>query len=123
MKENLERGIFVSILLLIVICLFAIADHFLHGLNASWSVPDYYFKNKIPYGFLWGLIGLLAAWRVQDIWLKAFMVAGVISVTLQVRYFLEGYPLGFVLIFLLFHFLILYCLLAGMFRVYNRYYL
>ena len=106
---------------MVVILLFTIIDHSIHGLEDAWKVPDYYFRNKIPFGFLWGLVGLLLARKTQNIWLKAFAVAGTIAITLQVRYFIEGYPLGFVLLFLLFHFMILYMLSVGMFKIFEKY--
>lgn len=120
-KEKVVNTIFILVLLFIVILLFTIIDHFIHGLEGSWSVPDYYFRNKIPFGLLWGVVGLLLAMRINKVWLKSLVVAGIISVTLQTRYFLEGYPLDFVLLFLLFHFIILYFLLLIMFFVYNKY--
>lgn len=121
MKEKILKQIFLGIILLIVILLFTIVDYTIHGLQSAWSVPDYYFRNKIPFGFLWGIIGLLITHKIQNLWLKALVVSGIIAITLQTRYFIEGYPLNFVFIFLLFHFLILYCLTAGMFWVCNRY--
>ena len=121
MNTKLQNGIFFGILLLIVILLFTIADYFIHGLGNTWGVPDYYFKNKIPFGFLWGIVGLLLAGKFQSIWAKALMVSGVIAITLQLRYFLEGYALGFVLLFLLFHFVILYFLSVGMFKILDKY--
>ena len=121
MKEKLQGAVFSSVILLIVILLFTVIDHSIHGLEKAWGVPDYYFRNKIPAGFLWGIVGLLLARKIQSIWLKALVVAGVIAFTLQVRYFTEGFALDFVLLFLLIHFAILYFLSAGMFWVFNRY--
>jgi len=115
MKEKIRKGFFVGVALLIAILLFTIIDHFIHGLQDAWGVPDYYFKDKIPAGFFWAVIGLFLAKKFQNIWLKSLVVAGLIALALQVRYFLSGYALNFVLIFLLFHFLILFFLLAGMF--------
>lgn len=121
MKRKLLNGAFRAVILLVVILLFTIIDHFIHGLKDTWSVPDYYFRNKIPFGFLWGVAGLLIAKKFQNIWLKATVVSGVIAITLQSRYLIEGYPLGFVLWFLLFHFIILYFLSIGMFSAFNKY--
>lgn len=122
-STKIKKGIFACIALMIVILLFTIIDHFIHGLESYWGVPDYYFRNKIPFGFLWGIVGLFLVYKlkISNIWLKALTVSGIIAVTLQVRYFIEGYSLGFVLIFLLFHFLILYLLLVVMFKVFSNY--
>ncbi len=121
MKETVLKASFAAVVLLIVILLFTVIDHAIHGLENSWSVPDYYFRNKIPFGFLWGVVGLLLAIKFQNIWLKSLSVAGIISIALQVRYFIEGYPINFVLLFLLFHFIILYLLSVGMFLILNKY--
>ncbi len=120
MKEKITNGIFVGSSLLIVILLFTIIDHAIHGLESAWSVPDYYFRNKIPFGFLWGVVGLYLARNYQNIWFKALILAGVVAVTLQTRYFLEGYPLDFVVLFLFIHFIIVYFLSVGMFAIFQK---
>lgn len=121
MKEKLNNITFSLLLLMIVILLFTIFDNSIHGLQDIWSVPEYYFKDKIPFGFLWGIVGLIFARKVHNTYLKALTVSGIISVTLQTRYFLEGYPLSFVFLFLLFHFIILYFLSLGMFLILKKY--
>lgn len=121
MNPRLQKGISTCIILMVVIILFTIIDYFIHGLENYWSVPDYYFKNKIPFGFLWGLVGLFIASKYKNIWLKSLIFSGTIAVTLQIRYFIEGYALDFVLIFLLFHFLTLYFLSLGMFKIFEKY--
>jgi hypothetical protein len=121
MKEKILKGFFAAIVLLIVVLLFTIIDYEVHGLKIAWSVPDYYFRNKIPAAFILGIIGLLLARKFKNTWLKALTVAGLIAVLLQIRYFITGYPLSFVLVFLLIHFAILYFLSMGMFLVYNKY--
>lgn len=113
--------VFIAGALLAVIILFAGTDYFIHGLKSVWSVPEYYYRNKILAGFLWGAAGLLLAGRFQKVWLKALVFSGAVALPLQVRYFLEGYALDFVLIFLFIHFVILYFLSAGMFRVFGKY--
>jgi hypothetical protein len=121
MKGKLLKGIFIGTVFLIVILLFTIIDHAIHGLENKWSVPDYYFRNKIPFGFIWGIIGLLFSRKFKSIWSKALIVSSIIAIALQFRYFTEGYPLDFVLVFLLIHFIILYFLSVGMFLVFNKY--
>lgn len=120
MKEKILNGAFIGVILLIVILLFTIVDHSIHGLENSWSVPDYYFRNKIPYGFLWGVVTLFFTYKIENIWLKAMILASIIAITLQTKYLIEGYPLGFVLLFLLIHFAILYPLSICMLLVSNK---
>ena len=119
--HNIKKVFFAAIVLLTVVLLFTIVDYLIHGLEGAWSVPDYYFRNKIPAAFLLGIAGLFFAGKFQSIWLKAMTMAGVISVLLQTRYFITGYPLSFVLVFLLIHFVILYFLSAGMFLIFKKY--
>lgn len=121
MRGKFLEGIFTAIILLIVILFFTIIDYWIHELRDIWSVPDYYFRNKIPFGFLWGMVGLLVATRLRNIWLKALGVAGIIAISLQVRYFIEGYNLTFVFLFLPFHFIIVYFLSLGMFVIIGKY--
>lgn len=115
--NKVSKVIFDGVVLLITILLFTVVDYAIHGLSSAWSVPDYYFKNKIPFGFLLGVIGLFLARKTPNVWLKAFTVAGIVTVALQLRYFIEGYAFSFVLLFLLFHFAILYILSVVMFTV------
>lgn len=112
--------IFTGTVLLIVILLFTVIDHFVHGLESAWSVPDFYFRNKIPFGFLWGLVGLLFARKSSNLWFKALIFSAVVALALQARYFIEGYALGFVLLFLMIHFVILYFLSVAMFSLFDR---
>lgn len=121
MKKKFSENIFIGIVLLTVILLLTIVDHSIHNLQSAWGVPDYYFGNKIPYGFLWGIVGLFLAKNYSNIWIKGLIFSGTIAVTLQTRYFIEGYPLNFVFLFLLIHFLILYPLSIIMFLVFNKY--
>ncbi len=118
---NFSKGAIYLVILLAMILLFAAIDYFIHGLEKAWSVPDYYFRNKILAGFLWGIAGLFFARKFQNIWLKSLIVSGIIAATLQVRYFLEGYALDFVILFLFIHFFILYFLSVGMFAIFNKY--
>jgi len=89
--------------------------------NRYRAPADYYFRNKIPAAFLLGIIGLFLTRKFQNTWLKTMTVAGIIAVFLQTRYSIEGYPLSFVLLFLLIHFIILYFLSMGMFLIFNKY--
>jgi len=121
MKTKIINWLFEGIVLSIVILLFTIFDHYFHGLEDKWSVPDYYFKDKIPFGFLWGVVGLFLVSRVSGLNIKALILSGVVAMALQTRYFLTGYPFDFVVIFLFIHFIILFVLSYIMFRLFKRY--
>lgn len=117
MNNKLLQWIYGGSLLLIVILLFTIFDYYSHSLSDLWSVPEYYFRNKIPAGFLLGVLGLFLARNVQNVWWKSFVVSATIAVILQIRYYIEGYAPSFVFVFLLIHFVILYLLVSAMFLI------
>lgn len=104
---------YVFLATLIIITLFALGDYLLHSLSAEYSVPSYYFVNKFIFGTLIIFMSYLLVCR-KNIWVKSLFISVSTSTLLQIRYFLEGYPLKFVLLFLFFHFLMLIpsCLLA-----------
>ena len=121
MRDRVTYWFFTSIIILTVILLFTIIDHSIHVLKLAWSVPNYYFRNKIPFGFLWGIVGFYCTHKSENIWIKAMIFSGIVSITLQTRYFIEGFSLNFVLTFLLIHFIIIYLLVIVMFLVFRRY--
>lgn len=103
--------------LLVLILAFTAVDYFFHSLFPEWSVPDYYFRNKIIFGFLLSIPAVWVSLKLSNIWGKALVFSLIISVLLQLRYYFEGYSLNFVLTFLLIHFLILYVLSSIMFII------
>lgn len=106
--------------LFILILAFTAIDYVFHILKAEWSVLEYYFRNKIIFGFLWGIPALFIAWKSPKLWQKSLIFSVILAVILQARYYLEGYPINFVLIFLLIHFLILLALSFIMFKSVNK---
>ena len=91
---------------LLIILLFTALDYFTHGLSPEYSVPNYYFRNKIIFGTLIGFLALIFLNKIN--WGKrALLTSLIVSVLLQTRYYLEGYPKKFVFEFMLFHFLML----------------
>jgi len=101
---------------LIIVLLFAAADYFFHQLSAEYSVPPRYFPNKIIYGTIFLFISLWVFSRLS-LWRRSFLSALIVSALLQARYFFEGYPLDFVLIFLFIHFIILFLLCYWYFKI------
>lgn len=110
MKKNTKLSIkkyFLSFLIILVIILiFTIVDYVVHLLSEEYSVPSYYFRNKVIFGTLIGILlwPFIKKYKTNT---KSILLSVVVSVLLQTRYFLEGYPKEFVFEFLLFHFLIL----------------
>lgn len=106
MNNNIEKIIRGCLLIIPIILIFYGLDYFTHEIIPSFGVPDYYFKNKIIFGVIWGVIAYLFV-RKLPILKRSLIISAVVAVTLQIRYYLEGYPLGFVLIFLVLHFIML----------------
>ncbi len=96
------------LLILGIILIFTLIDYFFHQLSPEYSVPSRYFPNKIIYGTLIGFIMFWLLATMKRPWLKSLFFSGVTVIFLQIRYFLEGYPLNFVIEFLFIHFAILY---------------
>jgi hypothetical protein len=108
-KDALGFGsVFISLIFVLeVILVFTFIDYGIHSLSEAYSVPDYYFINKIIYGTLIGTIAYLFV-RKKPIMTKSLFVSAVVSILLQIRYLLTGYALSFVLLFLVVHFVILF---------------
>ena len=104
-RLNIKKTAFIIIAIFAIIVLFTAVDYFVHYLSSEYAVPSYYFRNKIIYGAVYGAIIYFFV-RNQTPFKKALFFSG-IAVLLQIRYFIEGYPLDFVLEFLAIHYLIL----------------
>ena len=105
-KTKLNEYIIFFFISSIIISILTIIDYFLHSLSPDYAVPSYYFRNKVIFGAIIGFIVLIFAQKLS-ISKKSAVFSAVVSLLLQVRYFLEGYPKKFVLEFLFIHFLIL----------------
>ena len=108
MKTRFDfKKIFYSVIIvLMIILVFTIIDYAVHSFSEEYAVPPYYFRNKIIFGTL---IGLVAYFFVRKLKLikKSVIFSAVISILLQTRYFLEGYSIKFVAEFLVFHFVMI----------------
>jgi len=90
-----------------IILIFTGVDYLAHLISPDYSVPSYYFKNKIIFGTIYGFIAYLFI-KNQAPMKKALIFSATISILLQLRYyFIEHYSLEFVLEFLVIHFAIL----------------
>jgi hypothetical protein len=96
-------------LIVFVVLVFAFFDYLIHLSNAEYAVPSYYFKNKVIYGVLWGIVVYLLTfkWKAK-LWLRSLFFSFIVALILQVRYAYEGYSLDFVLEFLFIHLAILW---------------
>ena len=91
----------------IIISVFALIDYFIHSLSPEYAVPSHYFRNKIIFGTFIGFVTLSFTIKKFNSYITAMIFSATVSILLQIRYYLEGYPTNFVFEFLLWHFLIL----------------
>ena len=94
-------------LLALVIVIGTIFDWFAHQVRPEFWVPTEYFRHKIIFGTVIGFIAfsVLRPFVRSDFWL-AVGVAATVSVLLQTKYFLQGYDLTFVFLFMGIHFIV-----------------
>src|SRR3989304_10124357 len=102
------KKVFVALIFIFeVILIFTFFDYLIHGLSQEYSVPAQYFINKIIYGTIIGFITYLFV-RKKPVLKKSFILSAIVSILLQTGYYLQGYSLSFVLLFLAIHFAILF---------------
>ncbi len=92
--------------MLLVIGLGTVIDYFVHSSSERFAVPSWYYRNKVIFGTVWGAVAVLVSLKfIQNYRWRALFVALVVAVVLQIKYFLEGYDLFFVFLFMGLHFL------------------
>ena len=89
-----------------IILIFTLFDYLVHSLSPDYDVPSYYFRNKAIFGTLLCFVTLLIVRRRSTL-VKTAVIATTVSILLQTRYAIEGYPTWFVLGFLVVHFVTL----------------
>ena len=100
-KKNLQQfG-----LILLIITLGTAIDWVVHHTSSNFSVPFEYYPNKIIFGAFWGFV----SFKVLRHWFKtpfsiAAGICAVVSIVLQTKYFLQGYDIRFVILFMFLHF-------------------
>ena len=121
-KERLtwEKTIRIFLIVFGIILLFTLIDFFIHKLSNEYDVPSYYFRNKVIFGTLIGFFSYLFV-RKQKLLVKSLVFSAIVSVLLQTRYYLEGYPLDFVFLFLGIHFAILLAVSWLVFKLAKKY--
>ncbi len=124
--KKLEKGFkfrnlaLILLSVFIIILIFTLIDVLVHSLSEEYAVPDYYFRNKIIFGTIIGFVTYLFI-RKRNLFTRSLTFSVVVSVLLQIRYFLEGYSLEFVIEFLFFHFLMLIFVSLICFKIFNEF--
>lgn len=105
-STGIKQWIISFIIILAIILVFAFFDYLVHQISPDYAVPEYYFRNKIIFGTIIGFIAFMIV-KNKPVITKTLVVSLSVAVLLQTRYYLTGYPLKFVLEFLVIHALIL----------------
>jgi len=103
-RQNLKQ----LLLIILVICLGTVIDFIVHQSNIRFDVPFEYFPNKIIFGSIWAFVFLkiFSGWAgVKKPAALAILVSLGTAVVLQTKYFLQGYDLFFVGLFMFLHFI------------------
>lgn len=111
--EEYTKIIFTIILIILIFTFF---DFLIHQLSEQYSVPSYYFRNKIIFGTFIGIAAYLLL-RNKKLIGKSIGFSAIIAILLQTRYFIEGYSLKFVIVFLFIHFFVLLIVSYLVFRL------
>lgn len=108
MKINYRATLKQLAIIMLVIVIGTFFDFFAHNASPRFAVPGEYFINKIIYGSLFGLI----FFKISRNWFKvtrpgylAFWMSLGVAVVLQTKYFLQGYNLFFIGLFMILHFI------------------
>lgn len=112
MQNKIYLVLYNLFFLAVVILLFTFTDSVIHTFRAEWAVPEYYFRNKIIFSLIFGVIlfFVLGRSKIQSSLRKAAIFSLTICTLLQIRYLISGYDLSFVLIFWVIHTVILFAL-------------
>ena len=105
--------------ILLIIFVFTLIDFFVHQLSGEYSVPSYYFRNKLIFGTIWAFVVYLFVRKLKPL-AKAAIISAVVVVFLQIKYYLEGYPKDFVFLFLGIHFVILLATTLLVFKLFEK---
>jgi len=120
MDKQKIKGLAVRFIIVLgVILIFGAFDYYAHSLSLEYTVPSRYFRNKIIFGTVYGFVTYLLI-RRQSLFMRALIFSLAVSVLLQIRYFLEGYPLDFVELFLGIHLGILLVVSYIAFRITDK---
>lgn len=115
MAMKIHHNIKVLALMILIVLSATGIDWLAHQISPAYEVPSDYFRNKIIYATIWGLLGLMAMPTENNMTRKAAWISFMIAVVLQTRYFLQGYDLPFVALFVFIHFFAFFIPMAVVF--------
>jgi len=106
-KEIKYKFLKLVFLVLLITVIATFIDWIVHSLRPEFYVDFEYYRNKVIFSVLWGVVVLFVIKKIKltkNINVKALIFSAFIAVVLQVKYFLLGYDLFFVILFLFLHF-------------------
>ena len=110
-------------LIVLTIAIGTIFDWIVHHTSPRFEVPFEYYPNKIIFGSLWGFIifkVLRNYIKVKNPTHLAFLMSLLVAITLQTKYFLQGYDLYFVILFMVLHFIMFLVPAIFIFKKYKQ---
>ena len=118
-KLNWSSIVLAIVSIIAIVLLFTLMDYFTHSLSAEYAVPSYYFRDKIIFGIVWALVAYYFV-RKKKILSRSLIISAFVAIVLQTRYYLTGYALDFVLLFLVLHFVMLFVSCLVVFRLMKK---
>jgi len=104
--ETIKNKLFKRLgLLAVIVTIAVLLDFAAHSVSQAFYVPWEYFRNKIIFAILYGFIALWLLQKINSSLRKSAIFSAVLAVLLQIKYFLQGYDIFFVILFLFLHFL------------------
>lgn len=110
MKTKTKKLLVTFVLVLAVVLLFTFIDFLFHSISPEYSVPGWYFHNKIIFETIYVCLAYCLLRKLNPA-LSSFLAAVITSTLLQARYYFLGFDLEFVILFWGIHALILWPLL------------
>ena len=107
MKQNIKRHFKIFLLVLITVLIFTFIDYLFHAISPEYSVPSWYFRNKIIFETVYVYVAYLLLRKVKPA-IASFITAVVTSTLLQARYYFLGFNCEFVVLFWGIHLFILW---------------
>ena len=120
-KEVVKSKFLKQFAIVFVVCIIAtLIDFIVHSSSPKFYVDLEYYRNKIIFATLWGMVSLFVFKKVKSVYKKAFIFSGVIALLLHVKYFFLGYDKFFVFLFLFLHFFMFLAPALILFKLYKE---
>ncbi len=116
--KSIKKNILILLLVFVSVLIFTFVDFLFHSISPEYSVPDWYFRNKIIFETIYIYVAYFFVRKMNPA-VSSFITAVVTSTLLQARYYFLGFKWEFVVLFWGIHALILWPVL-WLFFEYNE---